>query len=255
MLLLEKNGPICTVTLNRPEVRNAFNSELIRALTKAFQEIEADDAIRVVRLRGAGKTFSAGADLDWMKSMAEASVAHNRRDASELGLLFEVINVCAKPVICEVHGAAMGGGVGLVAVSDIAIAERTTLFSFSEVKLGLIPAIISPYVVSKMGASQARRYFLTAERFSAEDALRFGLVHEVIDGDLEHRSQAIIATLLYNSPEALAGVKRLIRKVQPELSTDVLHYTYSAIAYHRASAQGQEGMSAFLEKRQPNWVK
>lgn len=254
MLLRETHGAVCTLTLNRPDVRNAFNPELIRALTQAFQEIDTDRAIRVVHLLGSGKVFSAGADLAWMQSMAHASVDDNRRDAETLGFLFEVMNVCTKPIVCQVHGAAMGGGIGLVAVSDIVIAERQTIFAFSEVKLGLIPAVISPYVATKMGVSAMKRYFLTAEPFSAEEAKQQGLVHEIVDGNPSARAQAFIEIVLDNSPMAIAGAKRLIRKVGQDFSQDLLNETYRAIADHRSSGEGKEGMAAFLEKRKPNWA-
>lgn len=254
MLHVQQTSSVCHVTLNRPESRNAFNAELIRRLTQAVASASNDPTVRVVHLNGAGKAFSAGADLEWMRSMASSSLTENVADAQVLGELFQVIDECAKPVVCEVHGAAMGGGVGLVAASDIVIAHPDTKFALTEVKLGLIPAVISPYVIAKTGASQARRYFLTGEIFTAHDAHRIGLVHEVTQ-DVASRTAAVLDMLLANGPLAVAGAKALIRHVVGQVSTETLHYTYKAIAHHRVSAEGQEGMAAFLEKRAPSWSK
>lgn len=253
MLTVSQQEGICTVSLNRPECRNAFNAALIQDLIKTFEQISAASDIRAVHLRGEGKVFSAGADLEWMRAMAAASEAENVRDAGTLGRLFHVIDVCPKPVVCEVHGAAMGGGVGLVAASDIVVAKEGTQFALSEVRLGLIPAVISPYVIRKIGVSQARRYFLTAETFDACEARRIGLVHEVTADDVSARVADVLKMLRGNGPEAVAGAKALIRDVGGEPSSALQEQTYRAIARHRVSAEGQEGMSAFLEKRAPKW--
>lgn len=254
MLDVLVSDAICTLTLNRPECRNAFNAALIAELTTAFIEAGNRHDVRIVRLRGSGKAFSAGADLDWMREMAKAGHDANVRDAEKLGQLFAAINTCPKPVVCEAHGAVMGGGVGLIAASDIVVAETETKFALSEVKLGLIPAVISPYVIAKMGQSQARRYFLTAETFTAAQAQTMGLVHEVVPGETQKKADAIVETLLANGPRAMAGAKTLIREVCGVISEPLLKYTYTAIATHRASEEGQEGMLAFLEKRRPKWI-
>ena len=253
MLIITHIDAVCQVALNRPDCRNAFNAELIRALTETFETLSRDPQTRVVHLRGEGTVFSAGADLEWMRTMAKANKEENKRDAVRLGRLFEAINSCSKPVLCEVHGAVMGGGVGLVAASDIVVADKKTTFALSEVKLGLIPAVISPYVIRKMGESQARRYFLTGETFSAEAAQAMGLVHEV-SGNTQATVAEFIERLLAAGPEALGGAKRLIETVSGRASQSVLDYTHSAIAAHRVSEEGQEGMAAFLEKRKARWV-
>lgn len=245
---------VCQIRLARPALRNAFNAELITALTQAIATAERDPTTRVIYLSGEGPIFSAGADLAWMRSMALLSEEDNRRDAVVLGRLFQTMDTCAKPIVTVVQGAAMGGGVGLVAASDIAIAHPQTKFALTEVKLGLIPAVISPYVIRKIGESQARRYFLTAEGFSADAAKAMGLVHEISD-DPTGCALELIATLLENGPDAIAGAKALIRTVvDRKAGVDVFDYTTRAIAKHRVSAEGQEGMTAFFEKRAPTWA-
>ncbi|WP_305041997.1 enoyl-CoA hydratase/isomerase family protein [Geoalkalibacter sp.] len=245
------------VTLNRPEVHNAFDDTLISALTVELRRLEADSAVRVVTLTGAGKSFSAGADLGWMRRMADYSPAENLADAQALAELMRTLDRLAKPTIALVQGPVYGGGVGLVACCDIALASPRAAFCLSEVKLGLIPAVISPYVVAAMGARAARRHFLTAERFSAEEALRLGLVHELVaEGELAARGAALAEQLLQNGPRALVAAKDLVALVAGRaIDTALIAETAERICAARASAEGKEGLGAFLEKRQPQWAK
>lgn len=255
-ILVSHSGPIRTITLNRAERHNAFDDGLIADLTTAFIEAERDSVTRIVVLDARGKSFSAGADLAWMKRMAAYSADDNRRDAEALAHLMRVIHTCPKPVIAVVQGSAIGGGVGLVAAADIALAAEEALFCLSEVRLGIIPAVISPYVVAAMGARACRRYFLTAERFSAATAAALGLVHEVVPAaDLPAARDRVIQALLQGGPGAQAAVKELIsavatRPIGPEMVTD----TARRIAEIRVSQEGQEGIGAFLEKRRPSWT-
>lgn len=251
-LILTQNGPIAHVRLNRPDVRNAFNDELITELGDAFKKLESDPSCRVAILLGEGNFFCAGADLHWMKSFVGASREVNESDARRLAQLLGALDTFPKPLIVQAHGAAIGGGVGLVAVADVAIASEDMIFALAEVKLGLIPAVISPFVINKMGVSLARRYFLTGERFKADVALRCGLVHEVVPADqLEARVLALAQELLSSGSEALKASKELIRKVKE--TSDVEDYTVKKIALLRVSPEGQEGIKAFLEKRKPHW--
>jgi methylglutaconyl-CoA hydratase len=255
-LAIEQQGPLSLVTLNRPERHNAFDDALIAELTEALRTIEADDSVRVVVLSGAGKSFSAGADLNWMKRMSGFSKEENLRDAMGLGALMRTLAHLRKPTVARVHGAAYGGGVGLVACCDIAVAAQSATFSLSEVKLGLIPAVISPYVVAAMGEHAARRYFLTGERFEAAEAWRLGLVHEaVIDSELDQKVGEIVDALLAGGPVAQREAKELIRAVanRPVMS-EVIQDTAERIARVRSSPEGREGVSAFLEKRPASWV-
>ena len=251
---VERNG-VARLTLNRPEVHNAFNDALIAEMTSALDALERDAQVRVVVLSGTGKSFSAGADLNWMRAMAGYSHGENLRDAEALGLLMHRLDSLRKPTLALVQGAAFGGGVGLVACCDIAIAARRATFCLSEVKLGLIPGVISPYVVAAMGPRAARRYFLTAERFSAEKAMALGLVHEVVaDDGLDAAADAIIAELLTVGPNAVKEAKDLIATVAfrpPEAA--LRQDTAERIARIRASDEGREGLTAFLEKRPPAW--
>ena len=253
-LNITKQGPITRVRLNRAEVRNAFNAELIRELKIQFDALKKEKSTRVVILSGEGECFSAGADLNWMKSMAGASRKANEADAQKLSDLLETLDRFPKPLIGSIHGAAIGGGVGLVSVCDIVVASEETVFSLAEVKLGLIPAVISPYVIAKIGAHQARRYFLTGERFRAEEARRIGLVHEVVPlAELETHVDKMARDLLSSGPAAVDAAKALIRKVAGSPSMVVQSYTVKKIASLRTSDEGQEGMKAFLEKRKPSW--
>ncbi|MDJ0944500.1 MAG: enoyl-CoA hydratase/isomerase family protein [Kiloniellales bacterium] len=248
---------IARLVLNRPEVHNAFNDELIAELTAALKRLEQAPEVRAVLLSAQGKSFSAGADLTWMKRMAGYSEEENRADARGLAGLMRTLNDLAKPSIALVQGAAYGGGVGLVACCDIAIAATRSSFCLSEVKLGLIPAVISPYVIAAIGAQAARRYFVTAERFDAEAALRLGLVQEVVaPEDLEAAGRRVLEALLAGGPEAQAAAKRLVRDLAGRQIDDALvEETAKRIAEIRAGAEAKEGVSAFLEKRRPSFVR
>jgi methylglutaconyl-CoA hydratase len=255
LLIDIKNGR-ADVTLNRPELHNAFDEAMIADLTSLLKKLEADDRVRVVVLRGAGKSFSAGGDLNWMKRFANYSFEENVRDAQALAELMRTLDELSKPTIARVHGNAYGGGVGLVACCDIAIASPAAAFCLSEVKLGLIPAVISPYVIAAMGARATRRYFLSAERFDAAEAFRLGLVHELVENEAQQDKaiERIVETLGKNGPAAIAASKELIRAVAfKPISPDVREDTARRIALRRASPEGKEGVAAFLEKRKPSW--
>ena len=253
---IDANG-VATLTLNRPEVHNAFDDHLIVQLTHKLRELDHHASVRVVVLAAGGKSFSAGADLNWMKRIARYSEAENIRDAVALAGLMRALNTMTKPTIARVQGSAFGGGVGLVACCDIAIAGSAALFSLSEVRLGLIPAVISPYVIAAMGERNARRYFLTAERFDAQEALRVGLVHSVVtDGELDAAVSRIVGELLNGGPKAIAASKELIAHVIGRPIDHVLaEETATRIAQIRVSPEGQEGIAAFLDKRAAAWTK
>jgi methylglutaconyl-CoA hydratase len=247
---------IAHVTLNRPERHNAFDEGLIASLTTAFNVFGIDPTVRAIVLSGTGKSFCAGADLDWMKRAAGWSEAENRADALKLSDMLAAIDTCAKPVIARVHGNVAGGGVGLVACADMAVAIEGAQFRLSEVRIGLTPATISPFVVAKIGTSPARRWFLTAEAFGAQQAEAMGLVHEVAADAAA--ADAIIANWLSHlaaaAPGAVADAKTLIADVAGRPVTDALRaLTADRIAARRASAEGREGLAAFLDKRKPDW--
>ncbi|WP_097461281.1 enoyl-CoA hydratase/isomerase family protein [Mangrovitalea sediminis] len=246
---------IATVTLNRPERRNAFDADIIRSLTEALQEAAAKPEVRVVVLAAAGKHFSAGADLNWMRDSAQWSQEDNLRDAHKLAGLMSTLDQLAKPTIARVQGAVYGGAVGLVSCCDIAVASDDTRFCLSEARLGLAPAVISPYVLRALGARQARRYFLTTEEIPASKALNLGLVHEVVDAEsLDNTVQELAARITRNGPTALAACKTLIETAysrQPD--DDLQDYTTQLIARLRTGSEGQEGLTAFFEKRAPAW--
>ena len=242
-LRVERDGPVLRITLARPDVRNAFDAALIRELAEAFVDV---GRARAIVLAGEGRSFSAGADVDWMRSSVDLSLDENIADANALRRMLEAIDGCPAPVVVRVQGHALGGGAGLVAASDIAIASRDALFAFSEVKLGIIPAVISPFALAKIGAGAARRYFVTGERLDAETALRIGLVHEVVD-DLDAAVDRVVGELLSAGPQAARWAKRLVRE-RPDGPE-----TARWIAERRASDEGQEGLRAFLEKRPPEW--
>ncbi|URK19164.1 enoyl-CoA hydratase/isomerase family protein [Thalassospira sp. GO-4] len=250
------NG-VATITLNRPDIHNAFDDVLIADLTGKIETLDADPLVRVIILTGAGKSFSAGADLNWMKRMAGYSHGENLADSRALAKLMKVLNFASKPTIALVNGAAFGGGVGLAACCDIVIASDRASFCLSEVKLGLIPAVISPYVVEAIGVNQARRYFLSAERFNAETAKQIGLVHEIVAGDeLAARGDEMANILLANGPAAMHAAKDLIYAVANKpISDAVIDDTAHRIADQRACDEGREGVGAFLEKRPANWSK
>jgi methylglutaconyl-CoA hydratase len=254
-LEIERADKVAAVRLNRPDKHNAFDDHLIADLTQAFRDLATDAAARVVVLAANGPSFSAGADLDWMKRMSAMDSAANERDSLLLADLMVAIDRCPKPVMALVQGAAFGGGVGLVACCDIAIASTRASFCLSEVRLGLIPAVISPYVAAAIGPRACRRYFLTAERFDAETAERLGLVHRVVEPEALGTAQdEIVAHLLKGGPNALAAAKELIRRVSFASIDDTLRRdTARRIADARASDEGKEGIAAFLEKRKPDW--
>lgn len=249
---------IATLTMNRPEMHNAFDDTFIADLTDALKKLESDHSVRLVILRSNGKSFSAGADLNWMKRMASYTLGENLADANGLAELMRTLNFLNKPTIALVQGAAYGGGVGLVACCDIVIAVHRATFCLSEVKLGIMPAVISPYVVEAIGARAARRYFQTAEPFDAAEAYRIGLVHELVETALEMETVAgrISTALLNNGPAAMAEAKDLVSFVsRGPVDGTMIAATAGRIARVRASAEGQEGLAAFLEKRTPAWVK
>jgi methylglutaconyl-CoA hydratase len=249
-LLVEEADRVLTVTLNRPEVHNAFNDELIAEAIDVFSSV---GSVRAVVLRGAGPTFCAGADLNWMSRMVSYTRDENIRDSSQLAKMYATINECPAPVVGRITGAAIGGGVGLVAVCDIAIAEPQTKFGLSEVKLGILPAVISPYVIAKIGASHARALFLTGERFDTERALRIGLIHRIAD-DVDAAVADTVAQLKTSGPEAVRECKKLIAHVASHELIDAISYTIEAIATRRVSDEGQKGMKAFLEKKKAPWA-
>jgi methylglutaconyl-CoA hydratase len=244
-LRVEHDRDLLHVTLARPERRNAFDAGLIDELTEAFGAVPDD--VRAVLLSGEGQSFSAGADVEWMRASIELSYEENVADARRLRKMLETIDTCPAPVLTRVHGHALGGGCGLVACSDIVVAAPDTQFAFSEVKLGIIPAVISPYALAKIGPSAARRYFVTGERFDAATALRLGLVHEVA-ADLDAAVAAIVAELRTAGPEAARHAKKLVLERPDGLATE------RRIAQRRTSDEGQEGLRAFLEKRYPSWA-
>ena len=258
MLSITSDGPIVRVTLNRPEVRNAFNEALIAELTQWADSVASGfsrkDAPRVAVLSGAGKVFCAGADLAWMSKMVHYTHDENVRDARAMARMFDALDRLPIPLIGRVHGAALGGGVGLAAVCDIVVAAEDTSFAFTEVKLGILPAVISPYAIAKIGVSAARELFLTGARFSAERAQAIGLVHAVgAEADLDRMVAKYVNDLTTSAPEAVAAAKRLIAEVSEASRTAAAEYTIDAIAERRVSAEGQEGMGAFLAKRPPSW--
>lgn len=254
-LLVERDGDVLSVTLNRPEVHNAFNDELIGEAIDLFSTLDPGSA-RAVVLRGTGPNFCAGADLNWMSRMVSYTRDENVRDSSLLAKMYALINDCPLPVIGRIQGAAIGGGVGLVSVCDIAIATTDAKFGLSEVKLGILPAVISPYVIGKIGQSHARALFLTGERFDAERALRIGLVHRVVS-DTEALDAALADTLKQlrsSGPEAVRECKKLIAYVAANELAEAIPYTIDAIATRRVSSEGQQGMTAFLSKQKAPWT-
>jgi methylglutaconyl-CoA hydratase len=245
---------VATVALARPDARNALNAELIRELRRCVEELAEDDKVRVVVLTGEGDFFCAGADIGYMRDTANFSYEENLEDARNLAATFEAVDGCPKPVVARVKGAAIGGGVGLVAVADVAVAEERTVFAFSEVRLGISPATIAPFVVRKIGHSQVRALFLTGERFDGVRAREIGLVHEVIsEEDLDAAVQEKVEGLLAGGPEALAATKALLRELRDAAPDEVTEITARRIAGLRTGEEGQEGLGAFLEKRKPAW--
>lgn len=257
LLRVDRDGAIARVTLTRPEVRNAFNAALIGELQATFAALgeEPPHALRAIVLAGEGRTFCAGADVTWMRGAIGLAVEANERDASAMAQMFATIDACPVPVVARVQGAALGGGMGLCAVADIVLATADATFGFTETKLGIIPAVISPFVLAKIGASAARALFPTGERFSAARAERIGLVHEVLadEAALDARLAAVLDELRSAGPTALRAAKALVREQRgmgPEAARDL---TVAAIARQRTTDEGQEGLRAFMEKRRPAW--
>lgn len=255
MITRELEGGVLTLMLNRPEVGNALSPELADAMEEALGAAASDAAVRVVVVAAAGKHFSAGADLNYMKSMRGADHAANVADALRTQRLFAGLAELPKPVVARVHGASRGGGVGLVAAADVVVASNAATFAFTEVRLGIVPAMISPFVVARLGPARARRLFLTAETFDAEQAETWGLVdHTVPEEDLDRQVAAVCQDLMLGGPTALTETKRLLRTLATTAPADVARVTANLIARLRAGEEGQEGMSAFLEKRPPRWT-
>jgi methylglutaconyl-CoA hydratase len=242
-LRVEREGDVLHVTLARPEVRNAFDAALVSELAEAFVDV---GRTRAVLLAGDGPSFCAGADVEWMRASVELDQDENVRDATALRRMLEAIDSCSAPVVARVQGHALGGALGLLACSDVVVAQEQAVFAFSEVKLGIIPAVISPFALAKIGPSAARRYFLTGERFDAQTALRIGLVHEVT-ADLDGAVERVLGELLSAGPRAVRAAKRLVLE-RPDGAE-----TAQRIAERRTSAEGQEGLRAFLERRPPVW--
>jgi methylglutaconyl-CoA hydratase len=254
-LRVVREGPVCRVNLARPEVRNAFDDALIEQLTAAFTAISGDGDTRVVILQGDGPSFCAGADVAWMRKAGTYSREENEADARRMAGMLRAIDACSRPVVVAVHGHAIGGGVGLVAAADIAVAAEGTVFSLAEVKLGILPSVISPYVLRAIGPRQARDLFLTGDRFDAREALRIGLVHQVVPAaELVAACQRKVDSLLTSGPEAVRVAKRLIERVAGLDPDQALPLTVETIAERRASDEAREGLTAFLEKRSPSWV-
>ena len=256
-LRVEREGTIARVTLDRPEARNAFDATVISDLRRTFEGLarEAPDTLRGVVLTGAGPVFCAGADIEWMRAGVGMSAADNERDAAALHAMLTSVDACPVPVIASVHGAALGGGMGLCAVSDIVVATSDATFGFTETKLGIIPAVISTFVLPKIGESHARALFTTGQRFDASRAERIGLVHEVVDGSeaLEKRVGELVDELRAAGPTAVRAAKALVRELRNLSGDDRRMHTVRHIAQQRASAEGQAGLAAFLEKRPPPW--
>ena len=254
-LLVEKRGAVGVITLNRPEIRNAFDDALIASLTGALKEMDADGSVRTVLLAGNGPAFCAGADLNWMKRMAGYGYEQNLADARALAAMLKTLDRLSKPTVARVHGPAFAGGTGLVAACDIAIGSPEAIFALTEVKIGLSPATISPYVIRAIGERAARRYFLTGERFGAEEAHRLGMLSKVspaekLDADVDE----ILKHLVQGGPAAMAKIKDLIRAVSNRVDDALIDDTAQRIAEIRVSAEGREGIASFLDKRKPGWL-
>jgi methylglutaconyl-CoA hydratase len=253
-LELEVEGPVAHVWLSRPEVRNAFDGLMVSEIRQVLFDLGRDESVRVIVLGGRGPAFCAGADLDWMRARAAFNRKDNLLEAQGLADLFFTIYQSPKPVVARVHGAAMGGGAGIVAASDIAVAALGTQFGFPEVRLGLIPSVVSPYVIGKIGESATRELYLTGEKFEAVRALEIGLIRAAVpEEDLDRTIQRRVDELLQSGPRAVGEAKALIREVAYRRPEDVQRYTVERVADIRVSSEGQEGMRAFLEKRKPSW--
>ncbi|MFH1278776.1 MAG: enoyl-CoA hydratase/isomerase family protein [Candidatus Eisenbacteria bacterium] len=251
---VERSGPVATVVLNRPEIHNAFNDVMLSELTAAFGGLGSDDGVRVVVITGEGKSFCAGADLEWMKRMAEFTYEQNVEDSRRLAECMHRLDRLPKATVAKVNGAVVGGGMGLLAACDIAVASERAKFGLSEVKLGLAPAVISPFVIRKLGPSKARELFLTGERLDARGALAAGLVSRTAPPEgLDAAVDEVVACLLSSGPEAIRACKELVARVPGMDTEEVMEYTADLIARLRAGGEGREGMGAFLEKRAPSW--
>ena len=248
---------VAKVTLNNPSKHNAFDDYMINQLCNAFTAIAENSDVRLMILASEGQSFSAGADLDWMKRMAAYSYEENLEDAKALAGMLKMLNEMPQPTIARVQGAAFGGALGLISCCDIAVAATTANFALSEVKIGLVPATISPYVIAAIGERYAKRYFMTAERFDGNTALQMSLVHETVEEQqLDKKIEQLVCSVLNNGPEAVAAAKQLISTVSGKaIDSTLIEHTCEVIAGIRVSAQGQEGLGAFLEKRKPNWLK
>src|ERR671912_994344 len=249
-----RSGSLTTVTLNRPDSHNALNAALIEELTRCCEELAEDQETRVVVLAGEGRSFCAGADIGYMRETAGLSYEENLEDARRLAMMFWTIDECPKPVVAKVQGAAMGGGAGLLAVADTVVADSEARFAFSEIKLGIAPATISPFVVRKIGVSHTRSLFLTGERFDAQRAREIGLVHRVVSSDrLDEAVQEKVGELLEGGPVAQATIKGLLRRLETTEPMEAPGLTARGISELRTGEEGQEGLAAFLEKRDPRW--
>ncbi|MBK5205383.1 MAG: enoyl-CoA hydratase/isomerase family protein [Polaromonas sp.] len=251
-----RTEPVSTITLNRPEVRNAFNDEVIAELTQAFTQLGRDPQVRAIVLAAEGPAFCAGADLNWMRRMADYTREENVADAAQLAEMLRVIYTCAKPTVARIQGDVYAGGMGLVAACDMAVSVDSANYCLSEVRLGLFPATISPYVIRAMGARAAHRYFLTAERFDAREAHRIGFIHRMVSAEaLDAKVAELTQALVSASPEAVKACKQLVQDVAGrDISAGLIAQTVQGIADIRASAQGKEGVQAFLQKRKPSWL-
>src|SRR5256884_2610627 len=256
MLKVNVERPIASVILDRPDIHNAFNDELVKLVTETFTELGARDDVRVIVLGGNGKSFCAGADLNWMKRMVQYTREQNLEDARAVGRMYLTIAKCPKPVIARVHGAALGGGAGLVAASDIAMALESVQFGFTEVKLGIIPAIIGPFVIARVGPGRAREFFITGERFLAPVAMNIGLIQHVVSHELalDALIDSKISQILTSAPGAIASAKELVFGVAARTLESSLEFAADAIARARTSEEGQAGMQAFLERQKPPWI-
>ena len=253
-LTARREGPVEHLTLNRPDVRNAFNEHVIEELTRWAEAASADPSIRCVVLGGAGKLFCAGADLTWMAKMVSYTHEENVRDAQAMARMFSALDTLPVPLIGRIHGAALGGGAGLAAVCDVVVCDEDAIFGFTEVKLGILPAVISPYALAKVGRSATRELFLTGMRFTAQRAREIGLIHAVVPlPQLDAKVQEYVKEILGAGPQGIAAAKALIPRVWSRLAPDAAAITAEAIAAQRVSSEGQEGMKAFLEKRKASW--
>jgi methylglutaconyl-CoA hydratase len=252
----QRSDGVVRLTLNRPEIHNAFDDRQITELSAVLDELAGDDSVRVVVLTGAGRSFSAGADLNWMRRTSTYGESENLRDANALAALMKAMNELPKPTVARVNGAALGGGAGLVACCDVAVAADGALFGTTEVRLGIMPAVIGPYVIAAIGARQARRLMLTGERITAQEAARIGLVHEVVAQDqLDVAVERVVSDLLQGGPGAIAAAKRLVRDLSDRaIDQELIDDTARRIAALRASPEAREGLGAFLEKRKPDWI-